>query len=130
MHDVGDEGRDGTEIDIVETPFAKQSKIQHALHWDGYGPEHKSAGKEVHIPGVYDGFHTFALEWNEHEYVFYVDGQETWRTSAGGVSQVPSYIKVTAEVGSWGGDISKATLPAQLIVDYVRVYEKTKPDAR
>jgi hypothetical protein len=33
-----------------------------------------------------DGFHTFALYWKAEEYVFFVDGKETWRTAAGGVS--------------------------------------------
>ena len=57
--------------------------------------------------------------------MFYVDGQETWRSSAGGVSRVPEYIKLTEEIGDWGGDIQKATLPDYCEVDYVRVYEVT-----
>lgn len=125
VHQVGNEGKDGTEIDIFETPFARRGDyIQHALHWDGYGEHHKSAGKEVHVPGIYEGFHTFALEWNEDEYIFYIDGEETWRTSAGGVSEVPAYLKITAEVGDWAGKIENANLPAQLVVDYVKVYKR------
>lgn len=126
VHQVGDEGRDGTEIDIFETPFSNKENIEHALHWDGYENDQKSEGKSIHIPGIYEGFHTFALEWNEDEYIFYVDDEETWRTSAGGVSQVSAYLKITAEVGDWAGDIKKANLPAQMVVDYVRVYEKKK----
>jgi len=119
---VGDQGRDGTEIDIMEKPWL-DDQIQHALHWDGYGEHHQSVGKRVRIPGVSEGWHLFALEWNEDEYVFYVDGVETWRTQAGGVSQVPSYIKLTEEIDSWGGDITKAQLPDTFVVDYVRVYD-------
>lgn len=124
--DIGNEGRNGTEIDIFEAPFSYRSGdyIQHALHWDGYGEEHRSVGKDLRIPGIYEGYHTFALEWNEDEYIFYIDDEVTWRTSAGGVSEVPEYIKITAEVGEWGGDIEKAQLPAELKVDYVRVYER------
>ncbi len=125
-HLVGNEGRDGTEIDIYESPYPHEDRIQHALHWDGYGPEHKSAGHAPYIKDIYTGFHTFALEWNEDEYIFYVDGRETWRTAAGGVSQVPAFVKITAEVGTWAGDIRKANLPAQLIVDYVRVYDRIR----
>ncbi|WP_274365125.1 glycoside hydrolase family 16 protein [Paenibacillus thermotolerans] len=122
---VGDGGRDGTEIDIFESPFAKKGDyIQHALHWDGYEQDHKSAGKEAYVPGIYEGYHTFALEWNADEYIFYIDDQETWRTNAGGVSQVPAYMKITAEVGDWAGNIKNAALPARLEVDYVRVYER------
>lgn len=121
---VGDEGRDGTEIDIFETPFARYNKIEHALHWDGYEKDHKSVGESLTIPEAYGGFTTFALEWTEDEYIFYVDDVETWRTSGGGVSQVPAYLKITAEIGEWAGDIKKANLPSQMVVDYVCVYEK------
>ncbi|WP_058303615.1 glycoside hydrolase family 16 protein [Gorillibacterium timonense] len=122
---VGDDGRDGTEIDIYESPYLRDSRINHALHWDGYGEHHRTEELAVHVPGIYEGFHTFALEWNENEYIFSIDGQETWRTSAGGVSQAPSYLKVTAEVGEWGGNIANAKLPTKMLVDYVRVYKRS-----
>ncbi|NOX55762.1 MAG: glycoside hydrolase family 16 protein [Planctomycetes bacterium] len=118
---VGDEGRDGTEIDIMEKPWL-DDRVQHTLHWDGYGKNHKSKGKVVRVPGVMEGFHTFALWWAPDEYIFYVDGRETWRTRAGGVCQVPLYIKLSDEIGRWAGDIKKAKLPDHFLVDYVRVY--------
>ncbi len=119
---VGDEGRDGTEIDIFEKPWL-DDRVQHALHWDGYGKAHKSKGFVARVPGVMDGFHTFSLWWSPEEYVFYVDGKETWRTRDGGVCQVPLYIKISDEIGDWAGDIRKATLPDAFLVDYVRVYD-------
>lgn len=119
---VGHDGRDGTEIDIMEKPWL-DDRVQHALHWDGYGRAHKSQGKVSTTPGVMDGFHTFSLWWKHDEYVFYVDGKETWRTDAGGVCQVPLYVKLSDEIGRWGGDISKANLPDRFLVDYVRVYD-------
>lgn len=119
---IVDEGRDGTEIDIMEKPWLDK-RVQHALHWDGYGEHHKSKGKVAEVPGVMDGYHTFSLWWKPDEYIFYVDGKETWRTDAGGVCQVPLYIKLSDEIGEWGGDISKAKLPDRFLVDYVRVYD-------
>jgi beta-glucanase (GH16 family) len=119
---VGDEGRDGTEIDIMEKPW-RDDRINHALHWDGYGKAHKSAGKESKVAGVMEGFHTYSLLWTPTEYVFYVDGKELWRTNAGGVCQAPLYIKLSDEIGSWGGKIQDAKLPDQFLVDYVRVYD-------
>jgi beta-glucanase (GH16 family) len=119
---IGDEGRDGTEIDIYEKPWL-DDRVQHALHWDGYGPEHRSEGKVAQVPGVMDGYHTFSLWWKPDQYVFYVDGQETWRTSAGGVCQVPLYIKLSDEIGDWAGNIADAELPDAFLVDYVRVYD-------
>lgn len=119
---IGNEGRDGTEIDIMEWPW-RDGRVQHTLHWDGYGKAHKSKGKVSKTAGLSEGYHTFGLLWTEDEYVFYVDGRETWRTSAGGVSQVPEYIKLSEEIGDWGGDIKKAHLPDYFIVDHVRVYD-------
>jgi len=119
---IGDAGRDGTEIDIMEKPW-REDRITQNLHWDGYGKEHRSDGKTFDFPGLSEGFHTFGLHWTPEEYVFYVDGKETWRTRAGGVSQVPEYAKLTEEIGEWGGDIKKANLPDEFVVDYVRVYD-------
>jgi alpha-L-fucosidase len=119
---VGHAGRDGTEIDIMEKPWC-EDRITQNLHWDGYGKDHRSDGKTFDFPGVSEGFHTFGLHWTPEEYVFYIDGKETWRTRAGGVSQVPEYAKLTEEIGEWGGDIKKANLPDYFTVDYVRVYD-------
>jgi hypothetical protein len=119
---VGDGGRDGTEIDIYEKPWL-DDRVNMALHWDGYGKEHKSEGRQVRVPGIMEGFHTYALWWSPEEYVFSIDGKELWRTKAGGVCQVPLYIKLSDEIGTWAGDIKKANLPDAFVVDYVRVYD-------
>ncbi len=122
VNKVGDDGRDGTEIDIMEMPW-RDGKLTSNLHWDGYGKAHKSAGTKFTIPAVTNGFHTFSLLWQPTNYVFYVDGKEVWRSAAGGVSQAPEFIKLTEEIGKWGGDIRAAQLPDAFEVDYVRVYD-------
>lgn len=119
---VGDEGRDGTEIDIMEKPWL-DDRVQHTLHWDGYGEHHKHAGKVVKVPGVMDGFHTFGLLWLPDKYVFYVDGNVSWESNGGGVCQVPLYVMLSDEIGKWSGDIGQADLPDSFVVDYVRVYD-------
>jgi beta-glucanase (GH16 family) len=121
VNKVGNEGRDGTEIDIMEKPWL-DDKLHYALHWDGYGKDRKSKGHVAKVPGVMEGWHTYGLWWKPDEYIFYVDGKETWRTKTA-VCQVPEYIKLSDEVGKWGGDITKAALPDQFLVDYVRVYD-------
>lgn len=121
---VGDDGRDGTEIDIMEMPW-RDGKVTFNLHWDGYGKEHKSAGTNTVIAGLMEGFHDYGLLWTPEEYVFYVDGREVWRTRAGGVCQVPSFLKLTEEIGTWAGSIADAKLPDTFEVEYVRVYEWT-----
>ncbi|MBN2128004.1 MAG: glycoside hydrolase family 16 protein, partial [Sedimentisphaerales bacterium] len=98
-----------------------------------YGEHHKHAGTDVRVPGLGQGWNTFGLLWTDTEYVFFINGQETWRTTRG-VSQRDQYIILSLEVGKWAGDIAEATLPDHLYVDYVRVYQKNaatpaKPDA-
>ena len=85
--------------------------------------DHKTEAKVVQVPGVMEGWHTFGLLWTFKEYVFYVDGKETWRTDAGGVCLLPQYMLLSAEVGKWAGDITEAKLPDRFLVDYVRVYD-------
>ncbi|MFA6451771.1 MAG: glycoside hydrolase family 16 protein [bacterium] len=119
---IGSGGEDGAEIDIYEKP-SLDVFVNHAIHWDGYGEYHKSAAWRSVVPGIQKGFHTFALLWTQEEYVFYVDGKETWRTTAGGPCRVPLYIKLSDEIGDWAGDIAKAELPDYFLVDYVRVYD-------
>ena len=122
---IGDTAASGTEIDIFEYLRKRDNKIQHTLHWDGYGKDHKSAAQVADVAGLTEGWHTVGLEWTEKEYVFYIDGRETWRTDKG-VSQTPEYVILSCEVGKWAGDISKTTLPDSALFDYVRVY-KTRP---
>jgi beta-glucanase (GH16 family) len=122
VNKVGDEGRDGTEIDIIEMPW-RDGRLTVNLHWDGYGKAHQSAGTNFMLPGTVTGFHDYGLLWRAAEYVFYVDGKEVWRSHAGGVSQVPEFIKLTEEIGTWAGDIQRAKLPDYFEVEYVRVYD-------
>jgi beta-glucanase (GH16 family) len=121
---TGQGGRDGTEIDIMEKPWLDE-RVQHTLHWDGYGKDHQSKGNVLKVPGVMEGWHTFSALWTPDEYVFYVDGKETWRTKAGGVCQAPLYLKVSdeAQMKGWAGELLKAQLPDEFLVDYVRVYD-------
>lgn len=122
-------GEDGTEIDIMEG-FGWTDKINHALHWDGYGEAHQSTGKMVTMPGIRNGFHTYVLEWSDSLYIFYIDSIETWRSTAGGISKVPAYVKVTSELsteawaigGGWANNPRQAVFPDSFLVDYVRVY--------
>lgn len=127
---VDGSGEDGTEIDIFEG-FGWTDKLNFALHWDGYGDAHQSDHMQKIIPGIREGFHTFTLEWTEKEYIFFVDGMEVWRTTSGGVSKVPSYVKITGELWTidwaisegWANDPETAAYPDYFLVDYVRVYE-------
>ena len=152
-HGVGSidgSGADGSEIDIMESPFFAHPKkkmrdsVTHTIHFDGYGPEHQSvflgAFKAVN---PYTEFNTYGLEWNENECIFYINGVETDRVGGKYVSQVKEWLLLTVEVGGSnavpganeagvveiGGngiitDNPGVTFPVDMVVDYVRVYDR------
>lgn len=116
-----DGGRDGAEIDIFEKPRLEE-RIDHAIHFDGYKKHHGKTRVIVDSPGINTGFHEYSLCWTPEEYIFFIDGVETYRTNIGGISKMPSYLCLTAEIGKWAGDISRARLPDYFLVDRVRVF--------
>ena len=116
----------GTEIDIFEYHVKGSiNTVYHNLHWNGYGAQHQHVGTTVEIDGMDSGFHVFGLEWNENEYIFYVDGEETWRTTEA-VSHRTEYMILSAELSGWGGDFSRSVFPDKVIFDYVRVFQRIK----
>lgn len=129
---LGDPGTAGAEIDIVEHRLSPSNgkNINHALHWDGYvSPYAKSETSYFNDPSLNDSYHVYAVKWTAEEYVFYVDGIETWRTSSG-ISSRPEYLILSSEVegGDWAGNIpaggygALGSTSTMMKVDYVRVY--------
>lgn len=112
----------GTEIDIFEYHRKKPELLFHNLHWNGYGDAHKTIGTKIGNSFIRSGYHTFGLEWTENEYIFYVDGRETWRTTTA-VSKTAQYIILSTELTGFGGDPSLGTFPDRVLFDYVRVYK-------
>jgi len=134
----------GTEIDIVESINNETGRFNSAIHWDGYGSNHKmlSSGNSPRQPlDVYDGeYHIYALRWSPESYIFYVDGIEYWRLTAGqqvtyggnagsgtttvAINQNPNYIKLSMEGANWAGQLPVGwDGTAEMLVDYVRVYK-------
>jgi beta-glucanase (GH16 family) len=125
---------DGAEVDIMEA-FGWTNKINHAVHYDGYGAAHKSEGQYELINGIQTGYHTYTLDWYPDKYLFFVDGKQVWNSRDNviltGVCNQPGYIKVTGEISTeswamnqwWANEPAKATYPDSFKVDYVRVYQ-------
>lgn len=105
--DIQNTGADGAEIDVMESPFTfkkfNSNITQHAIHCDGYDERLKSAASPIlKVKSIYDDFHTYAVEWNKDEYIFYVDGYETWRTNhLNATSKIREYIILSVEVAGY-----------------------------
>lgn len=128
------DGRDGTEIDIFESDRYEKilnHSVTSNLHFDGYNEAHQKMGAKAFSTGnnPYEEYNTYGLEWNENEYIFYINGKETFRTDYGGVSRNEEYVILSVEMrGENGVPSQRENAPAEeleseFIVDYVKVYQ-------
>ncbi|MBN2634326.1 MAG: glycoside hydrolase family 16 protein [Bacteroidales bacterium] len=122
---------DGVEIDIMEFVPTKGRYGCHNLHWNGYGEFHKKAGSGERMNGKLEGYRIYSLLWTEEGYIFYIDGEESWRYNEG-ISHAPEYIILSTEIqdGGWAGEVPDGGYGSFegtkniMFVDYVRVFQK------
>lgn len=120
--ETNDPANNGTEIDIFEYHRKTSNQIHHNLHWNGYGNGHKQAGVVNYSPFVGTDFHTFGLLWTDKEYIFFVDGVESWRSTQA-ISRIPQYMILSTELTGFGGDPNLGQYPDYVVFDYVKVYQ-------
>ncbi|MCR5483975.1 MAG: glycoside hydrolase family 16 protein [Clostridiales bacterium] len=110
VYEIDGTGNDGTEIDVFESLSYNLHRfgldtVESNLHFDGYREAHryKHVGKYLIKPDPYADFVTYGVEWNPDEYIFYVNGKETARSSFGGVSDNPEYLLLSTEIAGNNG---------------------------
>jgi beta-glucanase (GH16 family) len=124
------------EIDIMELLGHEPATVHGTIHYGGAWPNNRSSGRPYTLSsGTFaDDFHTFALEWEHGVIRWFVDGelyqtQTQWST---GGFQFPApfdqrfHLLVNLAVGgSWPGEPDSTTVfPQQLVVDWIRVYQR------
>lgn len=131
--------KSGIEIDIMES-FEPNQIAPHFIHWSGYGKDHRCAqitelplvegtGDRRAIPETDDGWHTFAVDWSEDGYTFYIDGKFDGHI-ASPVSHTEQFILISTEVHGYRHAAHRPTQAAydaigdEFIVDYVRVFDR------
>jgi beta-glucanase (GH16 family) len=140
------------EIDVMEARGQEPTKVLGTLHFGARWPANAHAGREYVLPGggTIAEFHVYALEWEPGEMRWSVDGrryatQTFWwssgRTAGGrGVKPTkeadlnpwpapfdrPFYLVINLAVGGrfLGNPDRTTAFPAEMLVDYVRVYHK------
>lgn len=124
------------EIDIMEAinlGGAGGNDIHGTIHYGGSFPGNQSSGQSVTVASSATAlFHEYALEWDEQEIRWYLDGilfstRNVWSSTAQAYPapfDQPFYILInTAVGGNWPGPPDVSTLfPVTMEVDYVRVY--------
>jgi hypothetical protein len=129
-----DSGKGGAEIDVIEyfgdgVKNGGLASFIYKLTEDG--PE--KVGGQLSDPDQYltdaedswfDRYHVFSVEWTPEEYIFRIDGQETFRTSEG-ISHQPEYpilslLSSDYELANLG---KTSNLPQTMTVDWLRFWE-------
>lgn len=126
------------EIDVMENIGKEPAIIHGSIHGPGYIG---GTGLEAPytLPGKQrfaDDFHVFAIEWDPDSVSFYVDQdlyvrrtradlQPGWKW----VFDKPYFLLLNVAVGGdWPGNPDSSTVfPQTMLVDYVRVYQRSEP---
>lgn len=82
---------------------------------------------------VADDFHIYGTEWDENYLRFYVDGELIHESSReeigdGWVLTNPLELWFDTEIFRWLGNPTEEELPADYLIDYVRVWQKPSSD--
>jgi hypothetical protein len=126
------------EVDIMENIGKEPAIIHGTIHGPGYsgGSGLSSSYSLPNNQPFADSFHTFAVEWEPNVVRFYCDGilyktrtpadlpaGKTW------VYNHPFFIIMNVAVGGgWPGNPDATTVfPQTMLVDYVRVYQRSTP---
>jgi hypothetical protein len=132
-----DSAKGGAEIDVIEW-FGEGVKngglasFIYMLTEDG--PE--KVGGWVQDPDSYlsgpddswfDAYHVFSVEWTPEEYIFRIDGKETWRTDQG-ISHQPEFpilsvLSSDYELANLGKD---SNLPQTMQVDWLKFWQASE----
>ncbi len=120
------------EVDILELYGYKDDAVVEAnIHYDAKGHRMMGAQSYKLEKGIFaDNFHVFELEWNEKEFVWYVDGKAYCRADITDKNKEEFhkefYILLNIAVGGkWAGRPDATTpFPAYMYVDWVRIYNK------
>ncbi len=126
-------GVGGAELDIFESAFDDTKQVYHVTHAiHCAGVDGVEEGFQSCMLGKFygnnpaDEYNTYGLKWTEDEYIFYVNGVESIRSTFGnGVSQVEEDVIVSLEIPDLEklADLDKDTFKTEFIVDYVRIYQ-------
>lgn len=114
------------EIDVVEVLGDSPTVLRmHVHHVDGAG-ERRSLGRDRRGPDLSAGFHTFGLTWTPAQLTFWLDGTRLWEVvEPDAIPHEPMYLLINLAVGGeWPGPPDRDSLPADLEVEHVRIWQE------
>ncbi|PXW90955.1 carbohydrate binding protein [Streptohalobacillus salinus] len=130
------------EIDIMENSGSHPNKIGGAIHYGAKWPNNTYTAKDYLFPAGQDitDMNVYAVEWEPGEIRWYVNDQlfqtlNNWSTTDEDLATKYAYpapfdqdfyMILNLAIGGWygGAPDDTTTFPGEMVVDYVRVYER------
>jgi beta-glucanase (GH16 family) len=125
------------EVDVFENTGTNTAMVQSSIHSGS-----DATGVYNFISGGVTNFHTYTFDWTTNAMLFYVDGhlfesQTNWSSSVGSYPAPfnrPFFLLMNFAIGGNyvqnppASEINAhALFPAEVLVDYVRIYNTTAP---
>ena len=133
----------GTDRDVIGWPESGDINVMSVLgsdptvnrggaHGPGYGEEVRPLGTLPWSASLSDDFHLYAVEWETEELRYYLDdvlyatkGPADLPSGASWVQNHPFFLVLSLAVGGHAGVPSASAFPADLRVQFVRVYARS-----
>lgn len=117
--------RSQPEIDIMEVLGDEPTVLYTNIHYGELGSGDPLG--IVRTPDLSADWHVFGVDWEPERIVWYLDGKEVARYEGGTIPDQSMYLLVDVAVGgNWPGPPDGSTRwPADMLVDYVRVWKRT-----
>ena len=119
-------GASRPEIDVMEILGSSARVDRMHVHYAGPGGRTVAVGHDWTGPDFSAGWHTFAVDWEPHALVWFVDGVPRWRvTKRAAIPRRPMYLLLTLAVGGDfpGPPTASTVFPSDLRVASVRVWQ-------
>lgn len=124
------------ELDIMELIGDYPNRVRGSLHWQNKSGAHthKWADFFLQTGNFSDKFHVFSINWKRDKIQWYVDDKLVLTLSKAdfGGANYPFndpmfFVFNVAAGGFWPGPPSNTIFPQRMYVDYVRVFQRSKP---
>jgi beta-glucanase (GH16 family) len=109
------------EIDINEGHYPNE--LNSCIHNHSGKRWRKHRAKRIKGANLGSEFHTYGLEWNKNELIWYFDGEEI-RREKNSIFHGETPVWLSLAIYRWAGAITDAIDGTSMDVDYVRVYQK------
>ena len=123
------------EIDIMEHVGKDLNRVHHVIHTQAYNHQlGTQKGSSSVVADATEAFHVYKLEWLPDMLMFFVDDTLIWIYDPNDYTNCPAsnrwpfdkhfYLIMNIAIGGWWpGDPSPSFEMAEMIIDYVRIYQ-------